>query len=77
MKFDVKSKRLDVYIDFKKGSTFSYENIETKEETIDGQKSKIEISRENFNNLKAYDTKNKSWRHLNFFEHYNVPRKNN
>ena len=59
MKFDVKSKRLDVYIDFKKGSTFSYEDIETKEETIDGQKSKIEISRENFNNLKAYDTTEK------------------
>ena len=69
MKFDVKSKRLDVYIDFKKGSTFSYEDIETKEETIDGQKSKIEISRENFNNLKAYDTTEKTWRHLNFFEH--------
>jgi len=77
IKFDVESKRLDVYIDFKRGSLFSYEYIEykteTKKETIDGKevetKTKIEIGRETFNNLKAYDTKNKTWRHLNFFEH--------
>jgi len=77
IKFDVESKRLDVYIDFKKGSLFSYEYVEykteTKKEKIDGKevetKTKIEIGREIFNNLKAYDTKNKNWRHLNFFEH--------
>jgi len=75
--FDIESKRLDVYIDFKKGSTFSYEYIDTKtqikKETIDGKEveteNTIEIGRETFNNLKAYDTKNKTWRHLNFFEH--------
>ena len=77
IKFDAKSKRLDVYIDFEKGSLFSYEYIEykteTKKETIDGKevetKTKVEIGKETFNNLKAYDTKNKTWRHLNFFEH--------
>jgi len=77
LKFDVESKRLDVYIDFKKGSTFSYEYVEykteTEKETIDGEEkeveSKIEITRENFNNLKSYDTTKKTWRHLNFFEH--------
>jgi len=77
IKFDVESKRLDVYIDFTKGSNFSYEYIdyktETKKEIVDGKeietKTKKEISRETFDNLKAYDTKNKTWRHLNFFEH--------
>ena len=85
--FDIESKKLNVYIDFKKGSTFSYEHIEykteTKKEIIDNIEkditTKIEIGRETFNNLKAYDTKNKSWRHLNFFEyecylHARVPR---
>ncbi len=75
--FNVESKKLDVYIDFKKGSTFSYEYIDKKtsitKETIDGKEvdvsNTIEISRETFNDLKAYDTKNKTWRHLNFFEH--------
>ena len=55
LNFDIKSKRLDVYIDFKKGSTFDYIDLENNSETIP--------------NLKAYDTKNKTWRHLNFFEH--------
>jgi transposase len=67
--FNVESKRLDVYIDFKKGSTFSYENIEYTTEIIDKKEFTTEISRETFNNLKAYDTKDKTWRHLNFFEH--------
>jgi len=75
--FNSDTKKLDIYIDFTKGSTFSYENIETKtkikKETIDGKeieiKEEIEIARETFNNLKAYDTVNKTWRHLNFFEH--------
>ena len=75
--FNVEAKRLDVYIDFKKGSTFSYEYIEykteIKKETIADKevetKTKVEMSRETFTNLKAYDTKNKTWRHLNFFEH--------
>jgi len=77
LKFDVESKKLDVYIDFKKGSTFEYEYIETKTETkkiiVDEEETevtnKIELSREIFDNLKAYDTKDKTWRHLNFFEH--------
>ena len=77
IKFDAEAKRLDVYIDFKKGSVFSYEYIETrtetKKETIDAKEIEVETiaetRRETFDNLKAYDTKNKTWRHLNFFEH--------
>ncbi len=54
LKFDVESKRLDIYIDFKKGSTFSFfDKKESKE----------------FVGLKAYDTHNKTWKHLNFFEY--------
>jgi transposase len=52
--FDAKAKRLDIYIDFKRGSTFSYIDSDSKEELV---------------GLKAYDTKDKKWRHLNFFEH--------
>jgi transposase len=52
LKFDNEAKRLDIYLDFKKGSVFSY----TKDDS--------EIA-----GLKAYDTKEKKWRHLNFFEH--------
>lgn len=51
--FDVSNKRLDISIDFKKGSTFHYEN---KDKKIVGD-------------YKAYDTVIKEWRHLNFFEH--------
>ena len=54
LKFDVKSKRLDVYIDFKKGSTFGFFDKEEDKEIVE---------------LKAYDTSNKTWKHLNFFEH--------
>jgi hypothetical protein len=62
LKFDEENKRLDIYIDFKKGSTFSYEYIQFKKEkvkeTIDNKEIekevKIEISRETFNDLKAY-----------------------
>jgi transposase len=49
--FDVKLKRLDIKIDFVRGSTFSYEQ--------DGKT----------NEYKVYDTVEKEWRHLNFFEH--------
>jgi transposase len=54
LKFDVESKRLDIYIDFKKGSTFNF--FDKKEE-------------KEFVGLKAYDTSDKTWKHLNFFEH--------
>ena len=49
--FDAESKRLDIMIDFIKGSTFAFEQ--------DGITS----------HYKAYDTIEKEWRHLNFFEH--------
>ena len=48
IEFSVENKKLDIHIDFKKGSSFSY----------DGQ-----------GTYKAYDTVQKTWRHLNFFEH--------
>lgn len=51
VQFDIHRKRLDIYIDFKRGSTFSYNNDGIEEV------------------CKAYDTKDKQWRHLNFFEH--------
>ncbi|MEA3452215.1 MAG: ISL3 family transposase [Bacteroidota bacterium] len=54
LKFDEKAKRLDIYIDFTKGSTFGYFDAESQKELV---------------GLKAYDTKDKEWRHLNFFEH--------
>jgi transposase len=52
VKFDSKEKRLDIYLDFSRGSVFTYKEDENE---ITG--------------LKAYDTKEKQWRHLNFFEH--------
>jgi transposase len=48
--FNPEQKRLDIKIDFPKGSTFSCPEC--------GQV-----------DLKAYDTVEKSWRHLNFFQH--------
>ena len=53
LKFDEEKKRLDVIVDFKRGSTFVYKDPETGLEGVH----------------KAYDTKDKVWRHLNFFEH--------
>lgn len=61
--FDAKKGRLDIDIDFERGSTFRYES---SAEGIAGD-------------FKAYDTVQKSWRHLNFFQfecylHAYVPR---
>lgn len=53
LEFDSEAKRLDIYIDFKRGSTFEHVT-DDKTELV---------------GLKAYDTKEKTWRHLNFFEH--------
>jgi transposase len=53
VKFDVKDGKLEIWIDFDRGSTFYYED---KELGIKGQ-------------FKAYDTKMKTWRHLNFFQY--------
>lgn len=51
--FNGSEKRLDIYVSFERGATFSYENPETGETK----------------SYKAYDTILKTWRHLNFFEH--------
>ena len=48
--FDATKRRLDLYLDFKRGGTFGCPDC--------GQ-----------GGCKAYDTTEKSWRHLNFFEH--------
>ena len=50
--FDFTQKRLDISIDFKKGTKFEYTT--DKEEVLEGS---------------VHDTKKKTWRHLNFFEH--------
>ena len=51
IEFNPEAKRLDIHIDFKRGSTFTYDKDEQHEI------------------CKAFDTKEKQWRHLNFFEH--------
>ncbi len=53
MDFNENKKRLDIEIDFKRGSTFS-----DIDEEVDSPKS-----------YKAYDTVKKTWRHLSFFQH--------
>lgn len=53
IEFSEENKRLDIHVNFKEGSLFDYES---PDENIKGS-------------YKAYDTKEKSWRHLNFFEH--------
>ena len=54
LQFDVQAKKLDISIDFRKGALFDY---------VDPKSSK------EYAGLKAYDTTQKRWRHLNFFEH--------
>ena len=51
IEFDDEEKRLDMFINFERGSQFESKNPEYPGE------------------FKAYDTKQKQWRHLNFFEH--------
>ena len=51
--FDSLKKRLEIHVDFKRGATFSIEDEKTGETK----------------EYKAYDTVEKTWRHLNFFEH--------
>jgi len=53
VEFDLSKKRLDIEVDYDKGTHFFYENLE---EEISG-------------NFKVYDRVEKTWRHLNFFEH--------
>lgn len=53
IQFCVETKRLDIHIDFDKGAVFHYES---EEEKIKGD-------------FKVYDTVQKEWRHLNFFQH--------
>lgn len=51
--FDSKKKRLDISVDFVKGAMFQNKDEKTGE----------------VKEYKAYDTIEKTWRHLNFFEH--------
>ena len=50
---DIESKKLDIQLDFRRGATFHYESEDKK---VCGD-------------FKAYDTVEKEWRHLNFFEY--------
>jgi transposase len=61
--FNAEKKRLDIHIDFKRGSTFA---------DPDAEEGKVKF-------YKAYDSVQKTWQHLNFFEyechlHARVPR---
>ena len=53
VEFDSDAKRLNIKVDFLRGSTFEYSDEETGESK----------------QYKVYDTVKKSWRHMNFFEH--------
>jgi transposase len=53
IKFSVDEKRLDIFVDFKKGSRFVYKDNDGK---VIGE-------------FDVHDTRQKVWRHLNFFEH--------
>lgn len=53
LQFDSDKKRLDIEVEFERGSTFEYEDPDSGE----------------IGHYKAYDTVVKTWRHLNFFEH--------
>jgi transposase len=53
LSFDSEKKRLDIEVDFERGSLFEYDDDATGERSY----------------YKAYDTVEKTWRHLNFFEH--------
>jgi len=53
IQFSTENKRLDIHVDFRKGAVFHYESAD---EDIKGD-------------FKVYDTVDKQWRHLNFFEH--------
>lgn len=54
LQFDPEAKKLDISIDFHKGALFDYVDARSGREYV---------------GLKAYDTTQKRWRHLNFFEH--------
>lgn len=53
LNFDSVAHKLNINVDFERGATFEYQDQQT------GIKS----------HYKAYDTTDKTWRHLNFFEH--------
>ena len=53
IQFDQQVGKLEIWIDFERGSTFYYED---KELGVKGE-------------FKAYDTTQKTWRHLNFFQY--------
>ena len=53
IQFDQQAGKLEIWIDFERGSTFYYED---KESGVKGE-------------FKAYDTTQKTWRHLNFFQY--------
>lgn len=61
--FDSANKKLDIEVDFKKGSTFQDDSSNTDSSHNPNTEPKAQKE------YKAYDTIRKTWRHLNFFEH--------
>ena len=55
VQFNRGKKRLDLYVDFERGSRFKYVKRATGEESTE--------------KFKVHDTRERVWRHLNFFEH--------
>lgn len=53
LSFNSEEKKLDIHVSFERGATFEYKDEKTGE----------------IEHCKAYDTVDKTWRHLNFFEH--------
>lgn len=56
VEFNTQAKKLDIYVDFIRGAKFGYTEIVESGAKIAGE-------------FPAYDTSQKTWRHLNFFEH--------
>lgn len=54
--FDSKEKRLDIYVDFERGTKFAYMETTEKGDEVKGT-------------YPVHDTQEKNWRHLNFFQH--------
>lgn len=55
--FNPEGKQLDIYVEFKRGAKFQYEEKDETGKTVTSGA------------YGAYDTVQKTWRHLNFFEH--------
>ena len=73
--FDSARKKLDIEVDFNRGSEFKDDSLSTNSNDIKSPSKSHSKNHSKNPNLddsktyKAYDTIRKTWRHLNFFEH--------